>query len=175
MSTPKRRYAQDTDVPVDRSLTEIQRLLVNYGCRAFQQGWEEGADGGRRELLSFETRERRVRFVVPIPPLSHFLYPPESDRKRGAVAQRAAHDQERRRLWRALTLSIKAKLAAIDAEIATFDEEFLAYTVLPDNRTVAEWAGEQLDATFRQMPPLLPGAPRQLGPGPGQTSIREVK
>ena len=45
--------------------------------------------------------------------------------------QKGAHEQERRRLWRALLLNIKAKLEAVESGISVFDEEFMAHIVLP--------------------------------------------
>lgn len=53
---------------------------------------------------------------------------------------------ELRRRWRAPALVIKAKLEAVESGIRTFDEEFVADTVLPDGRTVAQWLLPQVDA-----------------------------
>lgn len=46
--------------------------------------------------------------------------------------------QAERQRWRALFLVIKAKLESVESRIATFEEEFLAHIVLPDDRTVAD-------------------------------------
>lgn len=169
-SSPKRRFAEDTDVPMERSLTEIERLLGNYGCNAFQRGWQD-TEAGRTELLSFETRSRRIRFSVTIPPRETFRYTPNSQRRTDKAID-VVYEQERRRLWRVLYLSIKAKLVAVDSGLLTFEDEFLAYTVLPDHSTVGEWAGPQLDRIIASgaLPPLLPAAPGpgavlRLGPG----------
>lgn len=171
-SSPKRRFAENTDVPVERSLAEIERLLGTYGCNAFQRGWQDVGQVGRTELLSFETRSRRIRFSVTIPPRATFRDTPTSQR-RSDKAIEVVYEQERRRLWRVLYLSIKAKLVAVDSGLLTFEDEFLAYTVLPDHSTVGEWAGPQLDRIIASgaLPPLLPAAPGPgavLGLGPGQ-------
>ena len=57
-------------------------------------------------------------------------------------------EQAQRSRWRALLLVIKAKLEAIDAGIATFEDEFLAYTMLPGGETVGEWIAPQLDDVY---------------------------
>jgi len=41
-------------------------------------------------------------------------------------------------MWRALALVVKAKLGAVESHIATFEQEFLPYTVLPNGRSVGE-------------------------------------
>jgi hypothetical protein len=41
--------------------------------------------------------------------------------------------------WRALLLVIKAKLESVESGIATFEEEFMAQIVLPDDQTVGQW------------------------------------
>ena len=47
-------------------------------------------------------------------------------------------EQDCRARWRALALVIKAKLAAIEVGITSFEAEFGMAVVLPDGRTVAE-------------------------------------
>jgi hypothetical protein len=84
-----------------------------------------------------------VRFVVAMPsrewgikrcrktPRYRWGTPPEA-------AIEDAIKAEERRLWRCLLISIKAKLEAVGSGIATFDEEFLAHIVTPDNDTIYE-------------------------------------
>jgi len=54
---------------------------------------------------------------------------------------------------------IKAKLVAVESKRITIKDEFLAYTVMPDGRTVSEWLQPQLEDAYTsgKMPPLLPG------------------
>jgi hypothetical protein len=61
----------------------------------------------------------------------------------------------------AVALAIKAKLEAVEAEISTFEDEFLAYIVLPDGSTFGDWARPQIAAVYElnTMPALMPGAP----------------
>ncbi|MCH8878151.1 MAG: hypothetical protein IIA89_15260, partial [Chloroflexi bacterium] len=51
-----------------------------------------------------------------------------------------------------------AKLEAVEVGIATFDEEFLSYIVLPDNTTVGEHLLPQVAKSYLDgsMPLMLP-------------------
>lgn len=134
----KRRYAQTTRVPVERTKQEIERALTNYGADQFISGWEHG-----RAMLGFRVKDRMVRFELHLPP-------PDSRRQQKI-------DQETRQRWRALLLVIKAKLEAVASNIATFESEFLAHIVLPNNKTVGDWLIPQIGAAYtsKTMPKLL--------------------
>jgi hypothetical protein len=58
----------------------------------------------------------------------------------------------------ALALAIKAKLEAVESGIATFEEEFLAYVVLPDGQSVGQHVLPNIEQAYvtNKMPPLLP-------------------
>ena len=96
-----------------------------------------------------------------MPPRAARGKPPISE----AQAQRA-WEQACRSRWRALLLAIKAKLEAVQCHIAEFEDEFLAYVVLPDNSTVGARLHPQIAQAYetKQMPELL-GLP---GPGEGE-------
>lgn len=137
--TLNRRFAQDTSVPVERTRAEIEKVLTRYGADQFVSGWEHG-----RAMLGFRAKSRFVRFELPIPT-------PDSRRQKKI-------DQQTRQRWRALLLVIKAKLEAVESDIATFEEEFLAHIVLPNNQTVAQALIPQIGRAYDQgkMPKLLP-------------------
>jgi hypothetical protein len=149
------RYAADTSVSADRTRNEIERTLERYGASGFAYAWQ-----GQRVMIAFEAHNRRIRFFLELPDLTTFERTPSGRQKRTAAQMKSAYDQVVRQRWRALLLLIKAKLEAVESGIVTFEEEFLAHTVLADGRTVAEWAGPQLHQLYgsNRMPPLLPGA-----------------
>jgi len=68
-----------------------------------------------------------------------------------------AWEQACRQRWRALNLAILAKLEAVEAGITTFEEEFLAHLVLPNGKTVGQWAVPAVGKALSdgKMPPLL--------------------
>jgi hypothetical protein len=48
-----------------------------------------------------------------------------------------------------LLLVIKAKLESVENNIATFEEEFLAHIVLPNDKTVADYVVPQVAAMYQ--------------------------
>lgn len=62
-----------------------------------------------------------------------------------------------RRRWRALSLSIKAKLETVASGISEFETEFMAYMVLPNGKTVAENILPEIARAYEtgKMPKLL--------------------
>ena len=134
------RYAAKTKVPADRSRREIEETLSRYGADQFISGWEKG-----RAMLGFRVKNRQVRFELPLPTID------------GTPRQIKEAEQETRQRWRALLLVIKAKLEAVQSDISTFESEFLAHIVLPNNQTVGSWVLPQVAAAYKTgtMPKLL--------------------
>ena len=150
-------YAMRTSVSTEASRNEIERTLKRYGASAFAYGWN-GSDA----MVQFEAHDRRIRFVLHLPDrgADEFRLTPARGTRRSSAAADAAWEQACRQRWRALALCIKAKLAAVETGISTFEEEFLAHLVLPNGSTVGEWVGPQIASAYTsgQMPALLPGA-----------------
>lgn len=147
------RYASKTGVPIERSRAEIERILQRYAATAFMYGSK--AD---RAVVGFEIAGRHIRMILPMPTSDDKLIAYDGrGHKRTDHELDVAIQKEARRRWRALSLVIKAKLEAVASGIAILEDEFLAYTVLPDGRTVGEWARPQIQATYDKgkMPPLL--------------------
>lgn len=89
---------------------------------------------------------RRVRFSITVPQ--------GADRK---------SEQSARAIWRALFLSVKAKLVSVESKIETFEEAFLAHIVMPDGKTVAQHTGQAIADAYaegRMNRPLLLEGPR---------------
>lgn len=164
-------YASQTTVSPERSRAEIERILKRYGATGFAYAWEED-----RAMVAFKANERQVRFMLPIPPPEDYRRTPATRQWRSNEQMHKAHDQGVKQRWRALALSIKAKLEAVEAGIVTFEEEFLAHFVLPTGETVAERLGPQL-ATLgtKELPSLVPGPDIDEGDDPdGEIVAGEV-
>lgn len=132
-------YAKGTEVPVSRSRDEIERTLARYGASTFAYGWDSG-----RALIEFVVDRRRIRLTVPLADRAAHKVGPGYRSRTPAQIDKIV-DQIARERWRALLLVVKAKLEAIESGISTLEDEFLAFTVLPNGRTVGEWAAPQLD------------------------------
>lgn len=138
--TKSRRYAEGTSVPVERTRAAIEQLLSRHGAVGFIFGSTNG-----QALIAFEMRDRRLRFLMPIPIARH-------DREQRDVLA------ETRRRYRALLLVLKAKLEAVSSRIVTFDEEFLAHIVVDGNSTVGDAIVPSIGAVLAgrgRLPPLL--------------------
>ena len=151
------RYAEKTTVSSEKSRAEIETVLKRYGASAFMYAWD-----GPRVVIGFRASDRHIRFILPLPDRRERRFTHSS---RGVRSQKIADDaweQACRASWRALVLVIKAKLEAVAAKITTFEDEFLAHTVLPDGSTFGQWARPQLDAVYKSgdMPRMIEG-PRQ--------------
>jgi hypothetical protein len=145
-------YAEGTVVPVEKSRAEIERLLSKHKCSKFMAGIDHEA---HRATVQFQAshpggKGRIVKFEITLPDPKD----PQWKRIKGRWMERSAAgvqkvvEQEERTKWRALLLVIKAKLEAIESGIATFEDEFLAHTLLPNQKTVAEWVGPQVTQIY---------------------------
>jgi len=151
------KYAQQTDVASDRSRGEIERTLTRYGATKFAYGWDEG-----RAVIQFEAHGRRIRFILPLPSVDDVKRTPKG-RVRNAKTWQAVRDQATRQRWRALLLSIKAKLESVESGIEEFDEAFMAQIVLPDGSTVGERIKPEISGAYAggQFQPFLLTAPKE--------------
>lgn len=150
-----RRYAEGTSVPVEKSKMEIERLLTRYGAAQFFSGWD-----AEKAVIGFAYAGRQVRFTLPIPERDQFWTTPTGKPRTSDDAVDKAWEQAQRQSWRALALVIKAKLEAVEGGITSFEDEFLAHTVLPDGRRVGEAIAPAIEQAYLtgKAPPLLLGA-----------------
>lgn len=132
------KFAVDTKVPVAQTRAEIESLLTKFGATSFAYAMQpKGA------TIMFECNGRRIRFDLPLPIAS-------TEAKTGRM---------HREKWRALFLSVKAKLVSVDTEIETFEEAFLAHVVLADGSTVGQMTTPAIEQQYKtgKMTPLLSG------------------
>lgn len=147
-------YAQNTTVPVEKSRNEIERTISRYGADQFVYGWAEGGNA----LVGFRYRNRQIKFVLALPAKADFQLTEVKREPRSAAAIEKAWEQACRQRWRALALVVKAKLEAVESGIVSFEDEFLAQTVLPSGETASEWMQPQVERAIETgvMPAMLP-------------------
>lgn len=153
------RYAASTSVSSERSRAEIEQILVRYGADQFAYGWDAEA-----AVIQFRAHHRQVRFVLPLPRRddAEFTLTPTTRKPRTESEAERAYEQAVRQRWRALVLLVKAKLEGIESGIVTFEDEFLAQTVLPDNSTAGEFMHPQIELAYTsgRMPQAMPALGR---------------
>lgn len=153
------RYAVDTNVSAESSRAEIERTLTRYGARQFMYGWGEH-EGLEVAVVGFQAHGRQVRFHLQMPdPKDRQFHTTETGRVRTQKdAIQKAYEQACRQRWRALALTIKALLEAVEVGILNFEEAFMANIMLPDGSTVGDFMLPQVAKAYdsAQMPTLLP-------------------
>lgn len=137
------RYAQDTTVSVEKSKAEIERLLTRYGATEFATGWRS-----EKAMIQFRMKGRWIRFVLPLPKKEDFKTTPSGRRRRDESSTQVAFEQGCRQRWRALSLSIKAKLESAESGIEEFDTAFMGQIVMPDGQTMQEIALPQIARAY---------------------------
>lgn len=149
-------YAKKTETSVESSRMEVERTLTRYGASHF--AYMSAPD---KAIVGFQFHNLRLKFDMPMPARDDKAF---TEYRRGhsvfARSESAAFaewQQACRQRWRALALVIKAKLEAVECGIATFEQEFLAYIVLPNGQCVGETAIPAITAAAegRPLPPLL--------------------
>jgi len=119
-------------------------MLTGYGATGFRCGWEDG-----RAAIAFTAGGRRFRFVLALPgsaDLPASAGDPLQPRRKGTGAK--SPEEASRWCWHRLALLIRAKLEAVDSGIVTFDQEFLAYMVLPGGGTVFQDAAPAISTAY---------------------------
>ena len=125
-------YAEKTVVSVDKSRLEIERILARYKADQFATAIDNDA---HRAMIQFRCQGRIIRFEMGLP----------------------TQDQALRTRWRALCLTIKAKLESVESRIETFDDAFMPHIVMPNGDTFGHWAKPQIHKAIEsgQMPQSL--------------------
>jgi hypothetical protein len=154
-------YAQDTSVPVEKSLAEIEATLSRYGANKFAYMCDDC-----EAVIGFTAHGKFVKFTLPLPNpnadefcIQKFTYRGRvtSTAPRAPEGQRKLWEQACRSRWRSLALCIKAKLEAVSAGITSFEAEFLAHFVVPGGGTIGDRVIPQLEEMRKsgRMPQLM--------------------
>jgi hypothetical protein len=146
------RYAENTEVPVERSKAEIEKLIARYGGSLISFGWRSE----QVAVLGFRWRERMIKFEIRMPDPKDYQRTARN-LQRTRIQVQAAVDAETRRRWRVLLIRLKVKFETVDSEPDLWEEEFLANVLLPDGKTVGRWLQPQLEQAYitGQMPKQL--------------------
>lgn len=146
-------YAANTEIPFERSISEIIGLLRKTG--ADQIGQMESRD---TFTLQFTMSDRMIRFRV------HFPTPEQIAKTLGPRQDvHRATEQWRRQRGRALLLVIKAKLESVESDVESFEQAFLANVVLADGSTLYERVQEPIALEYQTGKPNM-----MLLEGPGR-------
>jgi len=154
------RYAQNTEVSVERSQSEIKAIVMRYGAIRYAT-----MDDPETAMVMFEIANRRIRFELPLPDRKADKYTLRKvnqshyTERRSDVDAYKLWEKDCRQRWRALALIVKAKLEAVETGITTIEREFMANIVLPNGQVIGDFIAPQLEAVYStgQMPKMIPG------------------
>lgn len=126
-----------TTIDVDKTLSEIQRLLVRSGARSLLMEYTE--DGSPRAVsFLIRTPGGEVGFRLPanIDAIFAVLCRQYSD---GKVQRRFASKEQAARVgWRIVKDWLEAQLAIIETEMVTFEQVMLPYMTVQNNLSLYE-------------------------------------
>lgn len=165
------KYAEGTDVSIERSEAEVKAVLRRYGCYDITSGEYQGLT-----FLVAHYLKRQLRIEVKMPLLASFKLNRSGNTNSPRMA-RMSWEKECRRQWRVLVLLLKAKFEAVMASPEIFEIEFLGYIVDPaTGQTIGSQIVPQIASAYESDHPR----PLLLGPlGNGGTerkgNWREVK
>jgi hypothetical protein len=146
-------FAAETTVEPEDTRAEIERVLKKAKADTF--GFIQSKANAQ---VAFECNGRRYRFEIEVPTAHDVRYLPDgSPRQQRHLA--GARAQLERMRWRVLFHVIKAKLAAVEVGVLTFEQAFLAHALMPSGRTVWEETNDRIALAYQggNNVPLLDG------------------
>lgn len=159
--------AAESDVPVDRSITQIKKLVQEYGCSGFQTA--EDYVKGTISVTFVLNPPSGGHVPVNIPICTENVYKalyshrPIRAMRGMAEAKQRRREQAARTAWRNMFLLIEAALSSVSLNVQTIEEVFLAHTLvaLDDGKTV-----RMTDYLTQTAGALAPGVRALLSPPP---------
>jgi hypothetical protein len=142
-------YASGTTVTVERSRMELDGLLSKHGASSRGIQCDDAAGIA---MVAFIMGGHKYRIELPLPRLS--LDVPAKAQPRGwsgwSSSRRSdyatkAWQQACRERWRALVLTVKAKLEIIKIGVSSVQREFMADLVLSDGGTLHQHIATALE------------------------------
>jgi hypothetical protein len=148
---------ETTTVPVEKSQGEIRKLLSGASASRLAFAEERDDDGRRWAAVQFVIGFHAVRLRVPLKPVDESKVFDKHQRARTKTRDEIRdllYEQEERRIWRVLSWNLKARMVAVQEEVETFEEAFLAHLLDPrTNRTIFEQLADT--GTVQLESPLL--------------------
>jgi hypothetical protein len=137
---------ETTSVPVERSQGEIRKLLAKHGVSRMILEEARDDDGQRWAAVSFARGTQAVRMRVPLKRVDEREVRSKLMRARTKTVDEIRdllYEQEERRIWRVMAWNLKARMVAVEEQLETFEEAFLAHLLDPQTgRTIFEQLAE---------------------------------
>jgi hypothetical protein len=127
-----------TEIDVERTLGEIQRMLGKHGAKAIMLNYHDGVVSSLAFQISINGREVGFRLPCDWRPVLKLL-------QEDAKARTHKVDQARavRVAWRIIKDWLEAQMALIDTHMVEMPEVFLPYAVAKDGKTLYQITKER--------------------------------
>lgn len=125
---------ETTSVPVEKSQGEIRAMLSKYSVARFAFGEETDDDGTIWAAVTFTHHGLVVRMRVPHKAIDAHVVTKKLQRARTTTRgdiEFELREQEAKRIWRVMAWNLKARLVAIEEDVETFEQAFLAHIIDP--------------------------------------------
>jgi hypothetical protein len=131
-----------TEVPAERTIGEIQKMLSSHGVTAMMTEY----DGPHVSAVSFQIKvnDKPLGFKLPCnwKAVMEIMRPKNPrniyDAKRKAAQEEALKQQAIRVAWRIIHTWVKAQLALVEVNMVTVPQVFLPYMQVGPNQTLYE-------------------------------------
>lgn len=137
-----------TQVPVSRTVAEIQDTLVRYGAARIGVDYENGAASRLMFTLDTSVGVRTYSLPASVDKMHRLMIRRGNEGKLGSLsrAKWQSEEQAARVAWRVLKDWLTAQLALIDTEMVALEVVMLPYLMVDQDRTLyqAWYAGETL-------------------------------
>jgi hypothetical protein len=131
-----------TEVPVDRTLAEIQRLLARQGARSILTDYDEQGSPVKISFL-IEAPYGRQGYVLPANVDAVFAVMARQNAQGKIPARYVKREHAARVGWRIVKDWLEAQLAIVETEMVTFDQIMLPYMQVERGRTLYEVVKER--------------------------------
>jgi hypothetical protein len=127
-----------TEIPVEKTIVEIHKLLAENGARGIALEYDN--QGTIKDIFfKIIVREQELPFRLPAKPQNvytalHTNTPSHYHQRYGKQWE----DEAQRIAWRICKSWLEAQLTLINLEQANIEEVFLPYLVMPNNKTLYE-------------------------------------
>ncbi len=132
-----------TEIPVEKTIAEIQKVLVENGARGMALEYDES---GKIKDIFFKivVQQKELPFRLPAKPervyaTLHADAPDHYHQRYG----KQWHEEAERITWRICKSWLEAQITLINLEQAKLEEVFLPYLVVSTNKTLYQAMEEQ--------------------------------
>ncbi len=157
----RRRFAEETTVPISKSRQEVDKLLRNWGCDGIQ--WTDEFSAGRvtlRFTWPHQGATYRARLTLLLFTDKDTCVTKRSTQARAPSCRRCMNrlrEGRGRQEHRVLALWVKAALNAVDAGLMAAEALFLPFLEDIEERTVVEVVGPQMHELLKNSATKLLG------------------